>query len=175
MRSPASIHAILLVSGTSRDPNWLAWPCDPPLAFVCLCSRADAISRVPGTHILTVITKTPVRPRRGLLQSESSATTRKLHCKHQNNGRRPLNQPPAQGPHLPHLQRPGRRVPGRREHQPPRAPRRAAADPDIGPAGDALYVATDPNHRTVHRFDAAGNLVRAERCADEAPNYLLCV
>ena len=45
----------------------------------------------------------------------------------------------------------------------------------IGPAGDALYVATDPNHRTVHRFDAAGKLVRAERCADEAPNYLLCV
>ena len=45
----------------------------------------------------------------------------------------------------------------------------------FGPAGDALYVATDPNHRTVHRFDAAGNLVRAERCADEAPNYLLCV
>jgi hypothetical protein len=38
-----------------------------------------------------------------------------------------------------------------------------------------LYVATDPNHRTVHRFDAAGKLVRAERCADEAPNYLLCV
>jgi len=37
------------------------------------------------------------------------------------------------------------------------------------------YVATDPNHRTVHRFDAAGKLVRAERCADEAPNYLLCV
>ena len=45
----------------------------------------------------------------------------------------------------------------------------------FGPASDALYVATDPNHRTVHRFDAAGNLVRAERCADEAPNYLLCV
>ena len=45
----------------------------------------------------------------------------------------------------------------------------------IGPAGDSLYVATDPNHRTVHRFDAAGKLVRAERCADEAPNYLLCV
>ena len=45
----------------------------------------------------------------------------------------------------------------------------------FGPAGDALYVATDPNHRTVHRFDAAGNLVRAARCADEAPNYLLCV
>jgi len=45
----------------------------------------------------------------------------------------------------------------------------------FGPSGDALYVATDPNHRTVHRFDAAGNLVRAERCADEAPNYLLCV
>ena len=45
----------------------------------------------------------------------------------------------------------------------------------FGPAGDALYVATDPNHRTVHRFDAAGKLVRAERCADEAPNYLLCV
>ena len=45
----------------------------------------------------------------------------------------------------------------------------------FGPAGDALYVATDPNHRTVHRFDAAGRLVRAERCADEAPNYLLCV
>ena len=45
----------------------------------------------------------------------------------------------------------------------------------FGPAGDALYVATDPNHRTVHRFDAAGALVRAERCADEAPNYLLCV
>ena len=45
----------------------------------------------------------------------------------------------------------------------------------FGPAGDALYVATDPNHRTVHRFDAAGTLVRAERCADEAPNYLLCV
>ena len=45
----------------------------------------------------------------------------------------------------------------------------------FGPSGDALYVATDPNHRTVHRFDAAGTLVRAERCADEAPNYLLCV
>ncbi len=45
----------------------------------------------------------------------------------------------------------------------------------FGPAGDSLYVATDPNHRTVHRFDAAGKLVRAERCADEAPNYLLCV
>ncbi len=45
----------------------------------------------------------------------------------------------------------------------------------FGPSGDALYVATDPNHRTVHRFDAAGKLVRAERCADEAPNYLLCV
>ena len=45
----------------------------------------------------------------------------------------------------------------------------------FGPSGDSLYVATDPNHRTVHRFDAAGKLVRAERCADEAPNYLLCV
>ena len=45
----------------------------------------------------------------------------------------------------------------------------------FGPAGDSLDVATDPNHRTVHRFDAAGALVRAERCADEAPNYLLCV
>ena len=44
----------------------------------------------------------------------------------------------------------------------------------FGPAGDSLYVATDPNHRTVHRFDAAGKLVRAERCADEAPNYARC-
>ena len=40
------------------------------------------------------------------------------------------------------------------------------------PAGDSFYVATDPaNHRTVHRFDAAGKLVSAGgRRADEAPN-----
>ena len=171
---------------------------------VPLQPRQTLIPVSPGTRTLTVNNQTPARPRRGHLQSESLATTRKLHCIHQNHGRIPLHEPPTQGPHLPHLQRTGRRVPGRREHQPPRAPRRAIAlsegGPSVyvdftdlpchagtpqdlvnpwtlafGPAGDALYVATDPNHRTVHRFDAAGNLVRAERCADEAPNYLLCV
>ena len=108
----------------------IGWPAPVTLGFrVPLQPRQTLIPVSPGTRTLTVNNQTPARPRRGHLQSESLATTRKLHCIHQNHGRIPPHEPPTQGPHLPHLQRPGRRVPGRREHQPPRAPSRAAADP----------------------------------------------
>ena len=45
----------------------------------------------------------------------------------------------------------------------------------FGPGGDALFVGTDPNHRTVHTFDGDGRLVSAAKAPDEAPNFLLCV
>ena len=41
-------------------------------------------------------------------------------------------------------------------------------------AGDALYVATDPNHRAVLHLDGAGNLVKTLRRRGEAPNFVLC-
>ena len=40
--------------------------------------------------------------------------------------------------------------------------------------GDALYVATDPNHRAVLHLDGAGNFVKTLERRGEAPNFVLC-
>ena len=80
LRSPVSIHAIPLVSVRVVGPELVGLACDPPLAFVCLAAAIDdQFPRTGRTHTHGQYLNASTR--RGHLQSESSATTRKLHCK----------------------------------------------------------------------------------------------
>jgi len=119
-----------------------------PFGFVrAFGAAADANSRALGTHTHTVNTKTPARTRRGPLQTWDAATrSRALYVANWEGD--------------------------------------AILEYGVGLDDSVAFrrvFASDPRLRHpegmvfVHRFDAAGNLVRAERCADEAPNYLLCV
>ena len=78
MRSPASIHAILPVSGTTCRPE-IGWP--GPVTHLAFAFGATADPIRPGTRTLTVDTETPARPRRGICKPKVRPQPKiALHC-----------------------------------------------------------------------------------------------